>query len=169
MAPTTSRLVCCSHAGERIGGVTVSPLALSMAAGLLALLAIGLAYPWLAVRLARCELASQRTEVEEDETHEVVVRVRNRCPWPLWGLIIEGFVVSPAGDAQDDDVGPSADIALGCVPWLSCAAYQLTIRPRLRGRYPLQSPQLTCAFPFGLWTARRSIEKLLRWLLNPSE
>lgn len=147
-------------------GVTISPLALSLAAGLLALLSIGLAYPWLAVRLAGCELVSQRTELEEDELHEVEVRVRNRCPWPLWGLIIEGFVVSPTDDVHDDDE-PSADIALGYVPWLSQAAYRLSIRPRMRGRYPLHSPQLTCAFPFGLWTARRKIENVAPLVVQP--
>ena len=151
-------------------GVTVSPLALSMAAGLLGLLMIGLAYPWLAVRLARCEVVGQLVQLAEDDEHEVEVRVRNGCLWPLWGLIIEGFVVSPATDLSDHDAEqPSADIALGVVPWLSQASYRLSIRPRLRGRYPLNQPQLTCAFPFGIWTARRTIENVSPLVVHPKQ
>ncbi len=123
-----------------------------------------------AVRLAKCELVSQLHELNEDDAHEVQLRVRNGCMWPLWGLIIEGFVVSPVDDrCLTDDEQPSADIALGVVPWLSHATYRLSIRPRLRGRYPLQKPQLTCAFPFGLWTARRPIENVTPLVVHPKQ
>ena len=150
-------------------GVTVSPLALSMAAGLLSLLMIGLAYPWLAVRLAHCEMVSQVNHRAEDDAHEVQVLIRNGCLWPLWGLIIEGFVVNPTDDQNDEDAQPSADIALGVVPWLSQATYRLSVRPRLRGRYPINCPQLTCAFPFGIWTARRSIENVSPLVVVPKQ
>ncbi len=151
-------------------GVTLSPIALSVAAGLMGLLFLGLAYPWLAVRLTSCELISALTEIAEDEPHDVQVRVRNRCPWPLWGLIIEGFVVSPLDeDELEQDAQPSADIALSAVAWLSQATYRLSIQPRLRGRYPQRVPQLTCAFPFGLWTARRAIDNATPLVVQPRQ
>lgn len=150
-------------------GVTIAPIALSLAAGLLSLLVIGLVYPWLAVRLTRCELVSPLHHLEEDEAHEVELRVRNGCPWPLWGLMIESFVVHPVDDLDEAEDTPSADIALSYVPVLSSAMYRLSIRPRLRGRYPLQAPRLTCSFPFGLWTARRNIDHVSPLVVHPKQ
>jgi uncharacterized protein (DUF58 family) len=129
---------------------------------------IGLAYPWLAVRLIRCELIVGQCELIEDDNCPIEVRVHNHCPWPLWGLIIEGMVVGPV-DELDASNHPSADIALGVVPWLSAANYRLELRPRLRGRYPRLAPQLTCAFPFGMWTARRSLREVPAIVVRPRQ
>jgi uncharacterized protein (DUF58 family) len=40
---------------------------------------------------------------------------------------------------------------------LCTADYSVDITPQLRGHYPVTKPQVTCSFPFGIWTARREL------------
>ncbi len=148
-------------------GLTVSPVGLSLAVGLLALLAVGLIYPFLATQMTSCELLSPLTELQEDEPLPVQVSIRNRCPWHLWGLMIEGFVVHPTGYASSLDDAQTGDIGLGCIPWLSRVTFRLQMRPRMRGRYPIRQPRLTCAFPFGVWVANRKLGGVAELAVRP--
>lgn len=134
-------------------GLHVSPIGWVLASILAGVIAVGVAWPWVAVRAASCRLSPTREEVHEEQACELTLSVRNRCPFPLWGLAIEGYL-----DSLDDDIQPT--VALACVPMLSDAEYRLRVAPKLRGRYPVVAPQITCSMPFGLWTARRELTQL---------
>lgn len=44
------------------------------------------------------------------------------------------------------------------IPVFCTATFRIPISPEYRGRYPVQIPNLTCSFPFGIWTARKPLQ-----------
>ncbi len=139
-------------------GAFLSPLGWTVAAGLVAILVLGLGFPWLATRTVACEVRPVRGELHERETSQLELVVRNRLPLPIGGLQVEGYLSLPTTDQLSGSASIAADIGLARVPALSCATYRLQITPEYRGRYPAELPRLACAFPFGIWTARRKID-----------
>jgi uncharacterized protein (DUF58 family) len=131
-------------------GMHVSPLGWVLASAVAGIVAVGMLWPWIAVRAAGCRLSPAVAEVHENEACDLVFSVRNRLPIPLWGLAVEGYL-----DREGDAVRPT--VALACVPPMSEADYRLAVRPELRGHYPIVAPMVACSFPFGIWTARREI------------
>ncbi len=144
-------------------GAFFSPIGWPLAAGLLAILGIGLGFPWIAIRAASCRLYPLEAEVHERQNSVIVFEVRNRLPISLMGLMVEGYWTMPEGSA--DTVRP--DIGLSSVPMLSIASYRLPISPDYRGIYPVRPPQLACSFPFGIWTARRPIAEVVSVTVRP--
>jgi uncharacterized protein (DUF58 family) len=143
-------------------GAFLSPTGWTLAAGLIAMIIAGLALPWIAIRFSECTLEPVLSEINEHETSQLLLTVCNRLPLPLWGLTVEGYLATPIvqtgliGDASlGTDTAP--DVGLACVPPLCNATFRLSIRPEYRGRYPVEVPVVACAFPFGIWTARRKI------------
>lgn len=146
-------------------GAFLSPIGWTLAAGLTAMIATGLALPWIAVRFTECRLEPVIGEINELETSQLLLTVRNRLPLPLWGLMVEGYLANPVvqkgfiGDASLElDAKP--DVGLACVPALCDATFRLSIQPEYRGFYPVEVPAMACAFPFGIWTARRKIKNV---------
>jgi len=131
-------------------GLHISTVGWVLASVLGSVMGIGIVWPWIVVRAAYCELRPALSEVHEGQACDLVLAVRNRMPFPLWGLAIEGYL-----DRQGDDLQPT--IALACVPLASDAEYRLKVSPALRGLYPVRPPKIACSMPFGLWTARRSL------------
>ena len=134
-------------------GAFLSPIGWTLAAGLIAMIVAGLALPWIAVRYAECKLEPVIGEINELETSQLMLTVRNRLPLPLWGLMVQGYLATPVvqtgliGDASLDlDAKP--DVGLACVPPLCDATFRLSIRPEYRGFYPVEVPLVACAFPF---------------------
>lgn len=134
-------------------GLHVSSVGWVLATVLGGLIAVGMIWPWVVVRAARCELRPAVAEIHEGESCDLVLAVRNRLPLPLWGLAVEGYL-----DRRGDDTSPT--IALACVPMASDAEYRLRVAPSLRGCYPVVPPKITCSMPFGLWTATRELAAL---------
>ncbi len=133
-------------------GMHVTPMGWTMASVIGAIIVVGMLWPWIAVRVVHCELNPVIDEVHECEPCELVLSISNKLPLPLWGLAIEGFL-----DREGDDSTPTT--ALACVPALCDANYRLAVQPALRGRYPMVKPTVACAFPFGIWTARRQVDQ----------
>ena len=132
-------------------GFYFSPIGWTLAASLTAIMAIGMAWPWIAVRVAQCGLHPETDAVHEGTSCRMVLSVRNRIPMPVWGLAIEGYLDCDSVDGATPTVG------LACVPPLCTADYAVQVTPTLRGHYPVSVPQVACSFPFGIWTARRDI------------
>jgi len=128
----------------------VSSVGWVLASVLGSVIVVGMIWPWVVVRAAQCQLRPAVAEIHEGQTCELVLAVRNRMPFPLWGLAIEGYL-----DRHGDDARPT--IALACVPMISEAEYRLRVSPKLRGLYPIQPPKIACSMPFGLWTARQNL------------
>ena len=133
-----------------IVGQWFNPVGWTIAASLLATIAVGVSWPWFAVRSVVCELRPEREGVHEGEPCRMIFVVRNRAPIPVWGLAVEGYL-----DRVGDEVPPT--VGLASVPPWCVAEYPVTVTPSIRGRYPVQPPQAVCSFPFGIWTARRPL------------
>ncbi|TWU31121.1 DUF58 domain-containing protein [Novipirellula artificiosorum] len=140
-------------------GLYLSPIGWTLAASLSAIMVVGMAWPLVAVYVTTCELRPEVDRVHEDAPCRIVVSVRNRVPVPVWGLAVEGYL-----DCEGDELLPT--VGLACVPPLCISEFGITVKPPLRGHYPIQTPRVACSFPFGIWTARRKLtttESLTVW------
>ncbi|HAC90846.1 MAG TPA: DUF58 domain-containing protein [Planctomycetaceae bacterium] len=140
-------------------GALLSPLGWTVAAGLAAILALGLGFPWLAIRMIRCELSPTTYQIHERQTSQLELWVHNRLPLPIIGLVVEGYLPEAASQSRDTTAGRTG-VGLARVPALSAAAYRLVIKPEYRGRFPIGQPTIACSFPFGIWTARRALAQV---------
>lgn len=128
-------------------GVLVSGTALVLGVLMLALLALGVAWPWLSLRGIECSVRFDQSRAHEGDAVPVVLTITNRWPWPVWGLsLVRGF-------AQEAHGG----FALALVGGWSTGQTVWSFRPACRGRYPLETPQLETGFPFGLYRATRAV------------
>ncbi len=149
-------------------GLFLSPLGWALAAGLASIIAVGLVFPWLAVRSTTCRLEPLSMVVSEGQAGELKLSVQNRLPIPLWGLAIEGYLAAPIDNIdQPNDVELPPDVVLAQVPPLSRACFRLKVVPHYRGHYPVSAPVLSCSFPFGIWTARRTVSQFERLVVWP--
>lgn len=133
-------------------GLFANPAGWTLAAALVAIIAVGMLWPLAATAAATAHLRPEVAHVHEGEPCRMILSVRNRLPIPIWGLAVEGYL---GGDGGGDEAAPT--VALASVPPLCTADFPVSIRPAWRGRYPVKSPKLACAFPFGIWTARRAL------------
>lgn len=131
-------------------GLYFSPIGWTLAASLTAIMVVGMAWPLVAIHVTACHLRPEVDCIHEDDACRMVVSVRNRIPVPVWGLAVEGYL-----DCESDDALPT--VGLACVPPLCVSDFGITVTPSLRGRYPIQTPHVSCSFPFGIWTARRKL------------
>ena len=138
-------------------GQYFAPIGWTMAASLAAMIAVGMLWPWVAVRSVDCALRPEIGCVHEDDPCHMTLSVRNRLPLPVWGLAVEGFL-----DRKSDEVGSigAPTVALAYVRGFSTCTYRFSIHPVLRGVYPDTEVSLTCSFPFGIWTARRTLNHI---------
>lgn len=138
-------------------GLYLHPRALILAAGLAAVLVLGIAWPWLSVMGLSGTLAFGRERVREGETVTARLVIRNRMPWAAWGLSV-----------RDESPGGASKAWAGMA---FAAGWQVTesrweLIPELRGEYPGAVPRIASAFPFGLWEASRPLavpSRLLVW------
>lgn len=141
-------------------GAFLSPLGWTVAMGLLGILILGLGFPWIATKAIYCELAPHRTEVHEGESSHLILQVTNRLPFPVMGLMIEGWDSASEESSLSGTDKSLGSVGLARVPGWSKASYRLPYVPLYRGRYPKEQPKIACSFPFGIWTARRSLHKV---------
>ncbi len=150
-----------------------NPIAWKIAGGLISVVIVGLLFPLLAIRTVKVELKPHQFECHELDETELVLTVRNRLPIPIWGLFVEGYLSRPlppvSFGTRDLSVSEQKmeDSGLACVPALSRADYYLPITPPFRGRYPSGNVSISCAFPFGIWKARRMISKVEPLIVRP--
>lgn len=150
-------------------GLFVAPQGYWACGGIVALLLLGVSWPWLGIKGLSASLSFTRRRALEASQVEAVLVVVNRWPFPVWGLTLQhGFqptlAVSQA-DAADDSIA----LALAHVPAWSRTEFRWLFTPRCRGEYPVSAPQLSTAFPFGLYTCSRPVDvgaKLLVWPLT---
>ena len=137
-------------------GLHFSPIGWTLAGSLVAIMLVGIAWPLVAIHVTTCQLRPESECVHEDDECRMMVSVRNRLPLPVWGLAIEGYL-----DCRDpsnfNEAQTIPTVALACVSPSSVVDFGITVRPALRGRYPVSPPQVSCSFPFGIWTARRPL------------
>ncbi|MEM9644013.1 MAG: DUF58 domain-containing protein [Planctomycetota bacterium] len=138
-------------------GMYFAPIGWTMAAALVAMITVGMIWPWIAVRSACCALHPEQEQVHEEAPCLLNLSIRNRLPLPIWGLAVEGFLDRTSEDSEEAAL---PTVALAYLRGLSLSKYSFAISPSLRGRYPDGLPALTCSFPFGIWTARRTFSDI---------
>jgi uncharacterized protein (DUF58 family) len=130
-------------------GVFLSPAALYVTAILILLAGTGVAFPWLAMKGIEAHLTFDHRRGRVGGSVPVRLRIRNRWPWPVWGLsVVRGFTLSKASNTEDG-------VALARVPGWSTIEYSWQFVPKHRGRYPLAAAEVETGFPFGLFRASR--------------
>lgn len=138
-------------------GLFLHPRAFVPAAGLAAVLAVGLAWPWIALRGLSGTLTFDRERAREGESVAVRLTLRNRMPWGAWGLVVRGGVL--------DGSGASLSLA-HAAGWRSTETAWEVI-PACRGEYPKAVPRIASAFPFGLRESSRPLSVSSRLLVWP--
>lgn len=137
----------------------VSPAVWLLFGFLLTVIIGGVCWPWLSLRGLDCELRFLKHRVTEGETLQVALTVKNRAPWPIFGLVLEKGL-SQSGSQSDS-------MALSWIPGWSSREYLWEYVPQQRGVYPQLSPVLETSFPFGLTTSERSVTQYNRLIVWP--
>jgi uncharacterized protein (DUF58 family) len=143
-------------------GLILNPRGLLIFFGLLALLGLGIVWPWLGVRGLAGTLSFDRGRIREGEPVVLHLSLKNRMPWSAWGLQIEGGFRASVSSGGEADPAPGLAHAPG---WRTTVASWVLI-PNGRGVYPPRTPRIRSGFPFGLFQARRPLEvndRLLVW------
>ncbi len=155
-------------------GYFLTPTGIALGVGLLALVALGVLYPYLAVRATKLELRFSDTLCDEGSETLLVVTMRNYCPWPVIGLSIDHLFDLPerentfrdaaftltrfdsVRDGEGSEFEASSRIALPALPGFGRTTLRIPMRFAMRGIYPKSHTQVTCCFPLAIWTARRA-------------
>ena len=143
-------------------GMFLHPQGFVVFFGVLAVMTLGLAWPWLSVRGLEGSLGFDRLRCREGESVQARLNLRNRMFWSVCGIAIKGGFHAPSGERGDE----TALVGLASVPGRRTIVERVAFVPRCRGEYPIHQPRVVCGFPFGLWEASRPLEvteSLLVW------
>lgn len=125
--------------------IFIHPLAFVPSVAILLVLAIGYAWPSIAIRGLSAQLRLFESRVREGDRVHAAVTITNAWPWPVWGISLEA------------DLGQAASVALASVAGRSTTEFEWTPMAGRRGEHPSRPPVLVTGFPFGLRMARRSL------------
>ncbi|MBS0264999.1 MAG: DUF58 domain-containing protein [Planctomycetes bacterium] len=134
-----------------------------VAGTLMAVLALGIAWPWLSMRGVHCELTFSQQRAREGESISAVLRVQNRLWWPVWGLVLSGDVT---GNGAPGDDGQPELFSLARVPGRTTSVFHWNFVPARRGLCPMSVPRMATRFPFGLYRAGKTVaveKRLIVW------
>lgn len=143
-------------------GLFVAPQGWFLFGVLLTVMLLGVIWPRISMWGLEVSLSFDRPRCREWEPVQVRLSIRNRWPFPAWGLVVE------RGFFDADGLGePSAAVtALARVPGWSRSDYVFPFCPERRGVYPQRQPFLSTGFPFGIWHCGRPVPvvgQLLVW------
>ena len=68
----------------------LSAFAWMAVAGVAVVLVLGTIWPWVALRGLEARLTWESPRAREGESAQVRLTMRNRCPWPVWGITVRG-------------------------------------------------------------------------------
>jgi uncharacterized protein (DUF58 family) len=138
-----------------LGGLFVAPQGFAVLAAILAVVVIGAAWPWIALRGVECTITFTARRGREGQPTPMAIVVVNRWPLPVWGLAIEGAV--------SDTSGHGDTVTLARLGGWSRTTFRCTLTPPCRGVYPRHVPQIVTGFPFGVYRAakRARVERRL--------
>jgi uncharacterized protein (DUF58 family) len=131
-------------------------------ASVVAVIVLGVAWPWLSLGGLRGSISFEKARAVEGEPVQVCLSLNNHLPWAAYGLAVRAGLGDKGLDADEDQ--PS--ISIGAAPRHRSARCRWSFTPVRRGIYPLATPLLTTGFPFGLWENKRTLEveaPLLVW------
>ncbi|WP_010584132.1 DUF58 domain-containing protein [Schlesneria paludicola] len=142
-------------------GLFVKSIALLAFVVLTAIVCLGWFWPVISTCGVSCTVRFSERRVTEGERVRIVVQISNRCPWPVWGLVIDpGFAM----DAESR----SSSVVIHLIHGWSNQEVTWEVIPPSRGEYPLRAPDMATDFPFGLRTTRRPIRRFDKLIVWPS-
>ncbi|MHC4878575.1 MAG: DUF58 domain-containing protein [Planctomycetota bacterium] len=147
MAVTGILAICCA--------VFLNVYAWMAVAGVCVVLLLGTVWPWVALRGLEARLSWESPRVREGDVVRVRLTLRNRCPWPVWGITLRG------GFRQE-----GTSTALARVAGMADVSFAWEFTPVERGVYPTEPPTMETGFPFGIWSASTPVtvdQELLVW------
>ena len=149
-------------AASLLVGFFVGPQGFVLAGAFVALLVLGVLWPWLCMKGISCELKFTQPRSVEGEPINVTLEVINRLPVPTFGLMIQGkFLQNLIHD--DDEIA----VSLKHVPGWSVSSFQWPLVPNRRGELPTESPHLSTGFPFGLYQMSKTVQIIGRTIVWP--
>lgn len=152
-------VLICGAVAALLCGLCVAPQGYAIFGAILSVIALGLAWPWIAMKGVRGELDFATRRGREGKPFVADFVVVNRWPWPVWGLAVSDPLLAGQRDGE-------AVLALARIEGWSRATFKCTLTPEQRGLYPRQEVSLGSGFPFGLYTASRPVDvakKLIVW------
>ncbi len=129
-----------------ICGMFVVPQAWLLCAGLILVGGLGLAWPAITIRAVRAEVHFEKAWCEEQSTIDVKVVIRNRIPFPVWGVSLNEGGENPVTLASFTRVSGWREVEFH---------WQFT--PQQRGVYPRAQMMFETGFPFGVWVSRKPV------------
>jgi uncharacterized protein (DUF58 family) len=143
-------------------GIFVGPQGYVLAAAFVALLVLGLVWPWISMKGIRCSLVLPREEMHENSPTEVVFKVANYWPLPVFGMIVEGDFLQDV-DANEEPIA----FSLKRIPPLSNTEFSIRVTPRRRGLLPCGDVNINNGFPFGITEVAKKVEDVNCGLVWP--
>lgn len=125
--------------------VFVSPQLWLMFFGLIFVAFLGLVWPAISIWATRVTIRYEQAWCEEGSPTNVIVEVQNFLPWPAWGISLAN------GDNTENNL-----VSFVKAHGLRKTEFHWEFIPLMRGVYPTVPLYLKSAFPFGVWTAKRS-------------
>jgi uncharacterized protein (DUF58 family) len=132
-----------------LGGLFVTPQGFAVLAAILAVIVIGVAWPWIALRGVECTITFTARRGREGQPTPLSITVVNRWPIPVWGLAIEGALSNGSDGCEA--------IPLAKISGWSRSVFHSNLTPACRGVYPRHSAQIVSGFPFGVYRAAKRI------------
>lgn len=155
--------VICAVVFSLLVGLWVGPQGYTLAFVFLALLVLGLSWPWLSMKGIHCQLVMPDRRVEENEELEFVLRVKNFWPLPVFGMMIKGDFLQDC-DGGDEPVA----FSLKRIKAWSETEFRVPITPRRRGQLPTGEVSVASGFPFGLMDISKTVDAARPTLVWPS-
>ena len=143
-------------------GAFLHPQGFILFGSLVAVLALGIVWPWLSLQGLRGSVSFERGRAVEGERVEACLTLSNRLPWGAYGLTVGGGF----GQQTTTDAPEKPSISIAYTPPHKTFLYRWFFTPTRRGVYPLSAPLLATGFPFGLWENKRVVRverPLLVW------
>jgi len=115
---------------------------------------------WPAIQMWACQgtILVQQTRGMEGQPLRITLRIVNRLPFPLWGLMIGQRFLNDQGLEASAKAAPDTEepmAALARVPGWSITEFHWEHLPTHRGRFPKSGTTIATGFPFGVWQASR--------------
>ena len=143
-------------------GLFVGPQGYILAFAFLALLVLGLVWPWLSMKGIQCSLVMPQAQMKENETTEITFRIRNFWPVPVFGMIVEGDFLQDI-DAHEEPIA----FSLKKIRALSETDFPLLVTPRRRGLLPCGEVRIRNGFPFGITEVSKPVPEISKTLVWP--
>jgi uncharacterized protein (DUF58 family) len=144
--------VCLAFVFSLLVGILVGPQGFVLAVAAASLLVVGLVWPWVSAKGLACRLELPQHQIIENESFNVVFKVQNSWPFPIFGLMIKGNFLQDTG--EDDS---QMAFSLRWVPGWADTEFCIPLVASRRGVLPDGEIIVSNGFPFGLYEFSKPI------------